>query len=182
MHARLDSNLQVEEYPISDLRARLPDVSLPVDLTNDAVLPEGFVFVNPTAIPSFDSTTHRVVEVTPTLVDGKWVVTYDLVPLTASELEQVAQAVQSSVTVEAQLRMDTFARTRFYDSMLSACSYATSTVPRLKAEGQYCVDARDATWETLYGILGEVIAGTRPVPRSLADIEDELPVLAWPAA
>lgn len=182
MHARLDSNLQVEEYPIQDLRARLPDVSLPVDLTNDSVLPEGFVYVNPVAIPSYDSTTHRVVEVTPELIDGKWFVAYDLVPLTTSELEQVAQAVQSTVTAEAQHRLDTFARTRFYDSMLSACSYATSTVPRLKAEGQYCVEARDATWETLYGILGEVVAGTRPVPRSLADIESELPVLAWPAA
>lgn len=181
MHARLDSNLQVEEYPIPDLRARLPDVSLPADLTNDSALPEGFVFVNPVATPSYDSTTHRVAEVTPTFVDGKWVVTYDLIPLSASELEQVALAVQSTVTAQAQLRMDTFARTRFYDSMLSACSYATSTVPRLKAEGQYCVEARDATWEILYGILGEVVAGTRPVPRSLADIESELPVLAWPA-
>lgn len=182
MHARLDSNLQVEEYPISDLRGRLPDISLPADLTNDSALPEGYVFVNPVAIPSYDSTTHRIVEATPTLVDGKWFVTYDLVPLTASELEQIAQAVQSSVTAEAQLRMDNFARTRFYDSMLSACSYATSTIPRLKAEGQYCVEARDATWEILYGILGEVVAGTRPVPRSLADIESELPALAWPAA
>lgn len=182
MHAKLDSNLQVEEYPIVDLRAYLPDVSLPVDLTNDAVLPDGFVYVTPVAVPSYDSTTHRVEEGTPVFADGKWSAVYNLIPLSASELEQVAQAVQSSVTVEAQLRMDEFARTRFYDSMLSACSYATSTVPRLKAEGQYCVEARDATWETLYGILGEVIAGTRPVPRSLADIESELPVLAWPAA
>jgi len=65
--------------------------------------------------------------------------------------------------------------------MLSACTYVTSSVARLKAEGQYCVDSRDSTWEILYTILGEVKAGTRPMPESYADIEDELPTLEWPA-
>ena len=30
-------------------------------------------------------------------------------------------------------------------------------------------------------IMGEVQAGTRPMPAGFADIEADLPVLAWPA-
>lgn len=46
--------------------------------------------------------------------------------------------------------------------------------------GQYCVEMRDATWATLYQIMAEVEASTRPMPTGYADIESELPALAWP--
>lgn len=80
-----------------------------------------------------------------------------------------------------QKRLDDFARTRNYDNILSACTYATSTVPKFAAEGQYCVAARDNTWATLYQVLAEVEAGTRQIPSGYADIEPLLPVLEWPA-
>ena len=80
-----------------------------------------------------------------------------------------------------QQRLDDFARTRGYDGILSACTYATSPTPRFAAEGQYCVEARDATWAKLYEMLDEVLAGTRPMPSGYADVEPELPALAWPA-
>lgn len=79
-----------------------------------------------------------------------------------------------------QQRLDTFARTRNYDGILSACTYATSTVPAFQAEGQCCIAARDATWAMLYALLAEVEAGTRPTPTGYADIEPLLPVLEWP--
>ncbi len=53
-------------------------------------------------------------------------------------------------------------------------------MPKFRVEGQYGVEARDATWAKLYQILAEVEAGTRPIPSDYADIEPELPVLAWP--
>lgn len=81
----------------------------------------------------------------------------------------------------SQARLDAFAHTRNYDGILSACTYATSTVPKFQAEGQYCVEARDQTWATLYQIMAEVQAGTRPMPSGFADIEPELPTLTWPA-
>ena len=107
--------------------------------------------------------------------------TYDgnLTP-TESGATAIAEALQVKVTEATQKRLDDFAQTKTYDSMLSACTYVTSSVVRLKAEGQYCVDSRDSTWETLYTILGEVKAGTRPMPDSFADIESELPSLEWP--
>lgn len=93
----------------------------------------------------------------------------------------VAARVQAEIVAATQLRLDTFAHTRNYDGILSACTYATSSVPKFAAEGQYCVDARDATWAKLYTILGEVLAQTRPMPTGFSDIASELPTLAWPA-
>lgn len=90
------------------------------------------------------------------------------------------EELQAEIVAATQKRLDDFARTRSYDGILSACTYATSTVEKFKAEGQYCVEARDATWAKLYEILGEVEAGTRPMPSGYADIEPELPALAWP--
>lgn len=78
-----------------------------------------------------------------------------------------------------QHRLDAFAKTRGYDGILSACTYATSAVPRLAAEGQMAVNRRDTTWETLYGLLGEAEAGTRAWPTSFAEVEPLLPPLTW---
>jgi len=91
------------------------------------------------------------------------------------------EQVQAAFTAAIQQRLDDFARTRNYDGILSACTYATSSVPKFATEGQYCVDARDATWTAAYAILAEVLAETRPMPASIEDIEADLPALAWPA-
>lgn len=88
--------------------------------------------------------------------------------------------LQTEIVTATQQRLDDFARTRNYDGILSLCTYATSTVQKFKAEGQYGVTARDATWAKLYEMLAEVEAGTRPMPTGFEDIEPELPVLAWP--
>ena len=87
----------------------------------------------------------------------------------------LAQIVQAT-----QTRLDVFAQERNYDGILSACSYATSTVPKFQTEGQYCVQARDATWAALYVILAQIQAGERPLPQGYADLEAQLPILAWP--
>lgn len=78
-----------------------------------------------------------------------------------------------------QKRLDDFARTRNYDGILSAATYATSAVPKFAAEGQYAVEARDATWAKSYEILAAVEAGERPMPTD-AELAAELPALAWP--
>ncbi len=87
----------------------------------------------------------------------------------------LAQIVQAT-----QTRLDAFAQGRNYDGILSACSYATSTVPKFQTEGLYCVQARDATWAALYVILAQIQAGERPLPQGYADLEAQLPILAWP--
>lgn len=89
--------------------------------------------------------------------------------------------LQVLFTAAIQLRLDDFARTRNYDNILSACTYATSPSLKFSSEGEACVDLRDATWSAAYAILAEVQAGHRPMPESIEDIEADLPPLAWPA-
>jgi hypothetical protein len=91
-----------------------------------------------------------------------------------------ADEIQASVVLATQARLDDFARTRAYDGILSACTYATSSIPKFADEGQAAVDARDSTWAVLYTIMAEVLAGTRPMPASFADVEPLLPALVWP--
>ena len=82
-------------------------------------------------------------------------------------------------TGAVQQHLDTFARTRNYDGILSAATYATSQVPKFKAEGQYAVEARDATWAKCYEVLAAVEAGSRPIPTP-DELIAELPALVWP--
>lgn len=85
----------------------------------------------------------------------------------------------AAYTAVIQQRLDDFARTRNYDGILSAATYATSQVPKFKAEGQYAVEARDTTWAKCYEIMAAVESGTRPMP-TMDELLAELPVLAWP--
>lgn len=82
-------------------------------------------------------------------------------------------------TYAIQAHLDNFARTRNYDGILSAATYATSTVPKFRAEGQCAVEARDTTWAKGYEIMGAVMAGQRAMP-TLEDVVAELPALEWP--
>lgn len=91
------------------------------------------------------------------------------------------EEIQAAVIAATQARLDAFAKTRNYDGILSASTYATSTMPKFAAEGQYAVTARDQTWSALYALMGEVQAGAVPIPESFADVEPLLPALEWPA-
>jgi hypothetical protein len=90
------------------------------------------------------------------------------------------EQIKTEIIVATQQRLDDFAKTRNYDGIVSLCTYASSPSAKFKAEGQYGVDVRDASWTKLYEILAEVEAATRPMPTSYSDIESELPTLAWP--
>lgn len=110
------------------------------------------------------------------LMLSEWVASY--VPPVPEPL--TPEQLQAMVVQATQKRLDDFARTRNYDGILSSCTYATSTVPKFAVEGQYCVDARDNTWATLYSILEEIEQGKRSIPTGYSDIEPDLPVLTWP--
>lgn len=192
--------LSDQTYPFGEYNIRLmnPNTSFPTPFTP----PEDYAPVFPTPQPTFNAVIQVVRETTPELtIKGHWEQRWVVVPRfqaytdedgvlhTVAEQEAVAiaadnaeklQTLQESIVKQTQDRLDTFAKTRNYDGILSASTYATSTIPKFQQEGQYAVVARDQTWAALYEILAEVQAGTRPAPTSYADIEPDLPVLAWP--
>jgi hypothetical protein len=94
--------------------------------------------------------------------------------------QKTPEQIQSEIVIVTQQRLDDFAKTRNYDGVLSLCTYASSPNAKFQAEGQYGVEARDATWSKLLEILAEVEANTRPMPTGYAEIEPELPPLVWP--
>lgn len=164
----------------SEIRAAFPNVSFPSVITDSDLLAVSVLPVTLTPKPEHNPIIHKAVEAAPALVNGQWVQRWTVEPLTPQEQQAVALRIKQEILDATQARLDNFARTRNYDNILSACTYATSTVPKFAAEGQYCVNARDSTWATLYTILAEVQAGTRPMPSGYADIEPLLPVLGWP--
>lgn len=194
-------NTDTLAYPITEQEIRLahPNTSFAIPF----VPPEVYAVVFPAPQPTYDPVIRAVREAAPVLTaKGTWEQRWEVVPRfgqytdeqgvvhTVAEQEAAAiaadqqakqQAVMGQIVDAVQNRLDTFAATRNYAGILSACTYATSTVPRFASEGQYCVQARDATWARCYEMLDEVIAGTRPMPTGFADIEPELPVLTWPA-
>jgi hypothetical protein len=163
----------------AEIRAAFPNTSFPSVISEAAIQSAGLTPLVIAVPPAHDAATQTVEETAPVQIDGVW--TQQWLVRDKSEEEQAAYARELThhIATEAQARLDTWARSRGYDGILSACTYATSQVPRFQAEGQRCVDLRDQTWARLYEILAEVEAGTRPVPLSLAEIEGDLPALAW---
>lgn len=183
MYAKIENGVITKwPYTASDLFADNPNVYFP-DFSTQTLARFNVAVVVATAVPPYDVINQTAVEGIPTFSAerSRWEQTWQIVSLSDEQKAQNLAALQAAIVGETQDRLDTFARTRNYDGILSACTYATSTIPKFKAEGQYCVDARDATWAKLYSLLEEVQAGTRPMPAGFADIEAELPVLTWPS-
>ena len=64
-----------------------------------------------------------------------------------------------------QGQLDFFARTRGYDGIISAVSYATSTDAQYALEGQYCLKLRDDTWKAANKLAADMVSGTiEPLP------------------
>lgn len=172
-------------YSIGDLRRDNPQTSFPKSLSNELLASYSVYPVAEPAPPAYDSRTQLARRNDlPTFSGGVWVLGFTVINKTPEEVAafdaEQAEGLKNSISEQTQARLDDFARTRNYDGMLSLCTYATSTNPTFAAEGQYGVEARDATWAKLYEMLAEVGAGTRPVPSGFADIEPELPELIWP--
>lgn len=178
-------------------------------LTDEYLASVGYQVLMPVR-PAYDPITQYLAPRTGALVNGVWTKNYDVLALDPAivanncqqltsltpEITAILQGagllapiqarmvvnLQTSIVNATQARLDTFAQTRGYDGILSAATYASSTIPKFAAEGQACVNGRDQTWEKLYEILGEVTAvpPTRPMPTGFADIVGDLPALVWP--
>jgi len=95
--------------------------------------------------------------------------------------EEFLASTKSRLTSAIQSMLDETARERGYDSILSLCTYATSTAAKFAAEGQAGVSWRDEAWTMGYSILADVESGARAIPTE-AELLSELPNFVWPGA
>ena len=148
-------------HDVHQVREAYPDTSIPEGTSFD-----DFTWYEPSP-PTYDPRTQVAIEVAPVDSVQQW-------RIDPAPVERLVAAVTQAV----QQRLDDFARTRNYDGILSAATYATSAVPKFASEGQYAVQARDAIWAACYAIMAEVQQGQRPMP-TIEQVLAELPVLEW---
>lgn len=100
----------------------------------------------------------------------------------------------TALSAQIQKRLDDFAKTRRYDNVTSGTKYDDLTdteiaavpaelqaiITRYRAESRYLKVVTAQTWAKGELLTAEVLSGMRPVPASIADIEADLPTLAWP--
>lgn len=94
---------------------------------------------------------------------------------------EIAAVLQAELEQAVQAHLDTSARVKGYDDILSACTYANSANATFKAEGMEAVAWRDAVWTYCYGVLAAAQAGTRQIPTE-AELISELKLqcpLVW---
>lgn len=74
-----------------------------------------------------------------------------------------------------QTTLDALAKSWGYDSLLSAASYASSSVTQYAADAKALIAWRDAFWQAAFTLEADVKAGTKPMPATAADFVALMP-------
>lgn len=98
MHAKIENGKVIEV--IDNIRQYCKEISLPVDITQDELLPDGFVYINPSLAPEYNSNTQKLIQDLPVFNNGKWVAGYKIADLSNSEKDAFYQ--NAAVSVRAQ--------------------------------------------------------------------------------
>lgn len=182
MHARIENNVAVQ-YPITNLRQHLPNISLPADLSNDAALPEGYVYVNSTAAPTFNPVTQKVQQGLPVLVDGKWMASWEIIELDDYEISENEVKLHNAQKVaydEALTNhLDSVAKSKQYDNRVT-CALRAGYPGPFQAEGQAFATWMDTCNAMSYLWWAEIEAGTRPMFSAPEEFIAQLPPFSWP--
>jgi hypothetical protein len=79
-----------------------------------------------------------------------------------------------------QIELDKFAKTKGYDDIKSAISYADSSIIKYAEEGQFCKSLRDHCWEILEILFEEMEQEITPVSTDWESIRERFPAFIWP--
>lgn len=123
MHAKIE-NGQVVEYPIINLRQRLPDISLPADLSDDALLPDGFVFIN-FAAPPLVASNQKVAPSQPVQQNGQWVQNWVIVDMPQDEIEARLTAYAQQVRQDRNDKLKDSDWTQLADAPVDQAAWAS---------------------------------------------------------
>jgi len=74
---------------------------------------------------------HKRIETNPVFDGENWVQQWSIEALSAEESTANISAAKERIGIQAQQRLDNFAKTRGYDNIVVACTYATSAKLRL---------------------------------------------------
>lgn len=189
-------DIQTLSYPLTEasIRAAHPSTLFGVPFRSDRYKPVAIV-----PAPVVNPLTHEVHELPPKQTDGEWHQVWSTVALPKKAVdERTAAAIaelKATIVFNTQKRLDVFAATRGYSNTDSLSKYQNITdaqiaslatedlraqVTKFRTECQYLALMTAATWATLYSIMDQVLAGTRPMPSGYPDIEGDLPSLVWP--
>ena len=188
-----------QQYPLTeyDIRLAHPNTSFPALFEP----PEGYAVVFPTPMPAHDTVIQQARKVAPELTDrGWWEQRWEVVSrfveytdeqgVTHTVAEQEAAAIADAAAQAQQRRLDEFERalTNHLDAVAQArryqnritCAVRAGYPGPFQAEGVAFAQWMDACNALAYGWLGEVLAGTRPMPDSTQELIDALPAMVWP--
>lgn len=174
-------NINTLEYPLTEstIKQRHKNISWPVIFKPT----DEYAEVVDTPKPPYDLSTSYVVESTPIDDNGTWKKTWEIVsisPVLAQERRAKKYSnFETIVQIYVQNKLDAFAKTRGYESILSACTYATSSIDSFRIEGQRCIVLRDGMWAKAFQILNDCFSGARPIYESIEPVEAEFPRLSW---
>lgn len=181
----------------SEIRQSFENTTLPANLTDEILEGLGFYVVNPVT-PTYDPIHQSATEVIPVMVNGKCFQSWRISDLPSRQVAENQAAADAaligSIISATQSRIDAFAATRGYDGVNSISKYQNISdeeiaalpaseqpmVSKFRGECRYLAVVTAQTWAKMYGMLGEVQAGTRQKPSGFADVESELPALEWP--
>jgi len=171
----------LQEYPYTKemLIRDNPNTSFGASLSPESLASWGLYVVHPLPHPEFNVLTHKRIETNPVFDGENWVQQWSIEALSAEESTANISAAKERIGIQAQQRLDNFAKTRGYDNIVVACTYATSANSVYRTEGQRCVDLRDAVWAALSTIFAAVDAKQREMVSNIHELDAELPELTW---
>ena len=122
MYALTENNLAIE-WPIVNLSYRFPNISFP-DPINEDKLPSGIVRLHIGIIPEYDQTAYRAVLNDPILINEKWIRNYEIVKISAEEIEQLKLVLQTQIRDERNKKLIESDWTQLPDSPVDKLAWA----------------------------------------------------------
>lgn len=101
------------------------------------------------------------------------------VTIVPEPLPLTPEQIIANISNAVQNHLDSVARSRMYDNILSLCSYVNTGDSTFDAEGNAGRIWRSAVWRYCHQLLTDVQNGIRTVPTT-EELIAELPLMEWP--